>query len=342
MNSKSKRIFLYILLALMVFTQVAFTRTEKDPTSDESVESKTEDVLAKAAGLPAEGVADSAMQNVKMASAQAVALDASPVVVVEENVTEGEEVLLGELADTEESEYQDMIVCYADPYLPVRAEASRDSKTVGKLYPGSYADVLERGDEWSKIKSGNVTGYIQNMYVCFDDEAEDLADQLRGTLSVAMTPEEEKAEQERLAKQRADAAKASATATTVNASSYEVCLLAAIIDWEAGSEPYEGKLAVGYVVANRVNSGYGGNIQAVLSARGQFGGVTDGNGNWSSRFQDRINKYLNGANNDCMKAAQDVLAGVNNPLNATYLNFNTVVGACSQWQQIGNHIFYNR
>ncbi len=342
MNSKSKRIFLYILLAMMVFTQVAFTRTEKDPASDESVESKTEDVSVQVAGLPAQGVADSAMQNVKMASASSEVLEVSPVVVVEETVPEGEELLLGELTDMQESEYQDMIVCYADPYLPVRTEASRDSKTVGKLYPGSYADVLERGEEWSKIQSGNVTGYIQNMYVCFDDEAEDLADQLRGTLSTAMTLEEEKAEQERLAKQRADAAKASSTATTVNASSYEVCLLAAIIDWEAGAESYEGKLAVGYVVANRVNCGYGGNIQAVLSARGQFGGVTDGNGNWSSKFQDRINKYLNGANNDCMKAAQDVLAGANNPLNATYLNFNTVVGSCSQWQQIGNHIFYNR
>ena len=342
MNSKSKRIFLYILLALMVFTQVAFTRTEKDPTSDESVKSKTEDISAKTGVLPAEDAADSAMQNVKLASASAVASEASPVVVVEEDSIAGEEKFLGELADTEVSEYQDMIVCYADPYLPVRTEPSRDSKTVGKLYPGSYADVLERGDEWSKIQSGNVTGYIQNMYVCFDSEAEDLADQLRGTLSTAMTLEEEKAEQERLAKQQAEAAKASSSAATVNASSYEVCLLAAIIDWEAGAESYEGKLAVGYVVANRVNCGYGGNIQAVLSARGQFGGVTDGNGNWSSKFQDRINKYLNGTNNDCMKAAQDVLAGVNNPLNATYLNFNTVVGSCSQWQQIGNHIFYNR
>lgn len=340
MNSKSKRIFLYILLALMVVTQVAFTRTEKETTSDESVNSNTEDISALAEGMQAENVADSTIQNVKTASVMAAEI--SPVVVVSEDIQESEERLLGEMVDSEVSEYQDMIVCYADPYLPVRTEASRDSKTVGKLYPGSYADILERGDEWSKIKSGNLVGYIQNIYVCFDDEAEDLADQLRGTLSTGMTLEEEKAEQERLAKQRADAAKASSTATTVNASSYEVCLLAAIIDWEAGSEPYDGKLAVGYVVANRVNSGYGGNIQAVLSARGQFGGVTDGNGNWSDKFQARINKYLNGANNDCMKAAQDVLAGVNNPLNATYLNFNTVVGSCSQWQQIGNHIFYNR
>lgn len=340
MNSKSKRIFLYILLALMVVTQVAFTRTEKETTSDESVNSNTEDISALAEGMQAENVADSTVQNVKTASVTAAeAGEISPVVVVEEGVQEDVERLLGEMTDSEVSEYQDMIVCYADPYLPVRTEASRDSKTVGKLYPGSYADILERGEEWSKIKSGNVEGYIQNMYVCFDDEAEDLAGQLRGTLSTAMTLEEEKKQQEQLAKQQAAAA--AAAATTVNASSYEVCLLAAIIDWEAGSEPYEGKLAVGYVVVNRVNCGYGGNIQAVLSARGQFGGVTDGNGNWSDKFQARINRYLNGTKNDCMRAAQDVLVGANNPLNATYLNFNTVVGSCSQWQQIGNHIFYN-
>ncbi|MCM1467982.1 MAG: cell wall hydrolase [Alistipes sp.] len=337
MNSKSKRIFLYILLALMVVTQVAFT------TSDETVKSNTESIPTQAESLPEQDTADNTIQNIKTASATAAAMgEVSPVVVVEEDIQQGQERLLGETENSEVSEYQDMIVCYADPYLPVRTEADRESKTVGKLYPGSYADVLERGEDWSKVKSGNVVGYIQNMYVCFDSEAEDLADQLRGTLSTAMTLEEEKAEQERLAKQRADAAKASATAATVSASSYEVCLLAAIIDWEAGSEPYEGKLAVGYVVVNRVNCGYGGNIQAVLSARGQFGGVTDGNGNWSDRFQARVNKYLNGANTDCMKAAQDVLAGANNPLNATYLNFNTVVGACSQCQQIGNHIFYNR
>lgn len=341
MNSKSKRIFLYLLLALMVITQVAFAGTEKDDTSDESVKGNTENISAPAEDETEETKADGTTADVKTAAALAASAGGvSPVVIVEENRQVSEERLLGEMTDTEVSEYQDMIVCYADPYLPVRTEASRDSKTVGKLYPGSYADVLERGEEWSKIKSGNVVGYIQNMYVCFDNEAEDLAGQLRGTLSTALTLEEEKKQQEQLAKQQAAAA--AAAATTVSASSYEVCLLAAIIDWEAGAEPYDGKLAVGYVVVNRVNCGYAGSIQGVISARGQFSGVTDGNGNWSDKFQTRINRYLNGTNNDCMRAAQDVLVGANNPLNATYLNFNTVLASCSQWQQIGNHFFYNR
>lgn len=346
MNSKSKRIFLYLLLALMLITQVAFTKIEKDNTSDESVGNNEENISAQAEDEEIENAA----QNVRSASVSAVSALAAPseeaasvVIIEEEQPQESPERLLGEMEEAEVSEYQDMIVCYADPYLPVRTEASRESTTVGKLYPGSYADIVERGDEWTKIKSGNVVGYIQNMYVCFDGEAEDLADQLRGTLSTAMTLEEEKKQQEQLAKQAAAAKQSSTTGatTTVNASSYEACLLAAIIDWEAGSEPYEGKLAVGYVIINRVNCGYGGSIEAVLSARGQFGGVTDGNGNWSDKFQARINKYVNGTSNECSQAAQDVLAGVNNPLNAVYLNFNTVVGSCSQWQQIGNHIFYN-
>ncbi len=349
MNSKSKRIFLYLLLALMLITQVAFTKVEKNNTSDESVENNEENILAQAEG-ETDNKIESAAQNVRSASVSAASAYAAPseettsvVIIAEEQAPKSAEKLLGEMEEAEVSEYQDMIVCYADPYLPVRTEPDRESKTVGKLYPGSYADIVERGEEWTKIKSGNVTGYIQNMYVCFDSEAEDLADQLRGTLSTAMTLEEEKKQQEQIAKQHAAQQKPSTTApaSTVSASSYDACLLAAIIDWEAGSEPYEGKLAVGYVVLNRVNCGYGGNIEAVLSARGQFGGVTDGYGNWSSNFQARINKYVNGTSNECSQAAQDVLAGVGNPLDATYLNFNTVVGSCSQWQQIGNHIFYN-
>lgn len=349
MNSKSKRIFLYLLLALMLITQVAFTKIEKDNTSDESVGNNGENILEQADDETDTEI-ENAARTVKTASVSVASASAAPseetasvVIVQEDTPQETSEKLLGETEETDVSEYQDMIVCYADPYLPVRTEPNRESETVGKLYPGSYADIVERGEEWSKIRSGNVEGYIQNMYVCFDGEAEDLAGQLRGTLSTAMTLEEEKKQQEQIAKQQAASKQSSsaASATTVNASSYDACLLAAIIDWEAGSEPYEGKLAVGYVIINRVNCGYGGSIQAVLSARGQFGGVTDGNGNWSANFQARIDKYVNGTSNECSQAAQDVLAGVNNPLNAVYLNFNTIVGSCSQSQQIGNHIFYN-
>ncbi len=341
MNSKSRRFLLYLMLVVMVVTQVAFTRTEGNNTSDESTVNSTKQIEETEKEIQTTEVLD-----VKNASAAAAPLDsqeATQVVVINQQTDdETEENFLGVDEEEETSDYQDMIVCYADPYLPVRTEATRDSETIGKLYPGSYADIVERGDEWTKIKSGSVEGYIQNIYVCFDEEAEDLAEQLGGTLSTAITPAEEKKQQEALAKKKAEeAAKKNSTTASVSASSYEVCLLAAIIDWEANAEPYEGKVAVAYVILNRVSAGYGADIQAVLSARGQFGGVTDGYGNWSSRFQERINKYTSGTSNDCLRAAQDALAGVNNPLNATYLNFNTRVGSCSQSQQIGSHIFYN-
>lgn len=348
MNSKSRRFFLYLLLAVMVVTQVAFTKNGENNTSDESAVNSTENTDGTENETQTNANAVIEVKNTSVASASE-SEGASYVVIVEEQTEdESGEEFLGADETMGESDFQDMIVSYADPYLPVRTEATRDSETVGKLYPGSYADIVERGDEWTKIKSGNVEGYIQNIYVCFDQEAEDLSDQLRGTLSTAVTLAEEKKLQEEAAKKAAEAAKknnsstgSAASTPSVSASSYEVCLLAAIVDWEANSESYEGKLAVAYVVLNRVNAGYGGSIQAVLSARGQFGGVTDGNGNWSSRFQERINKYVNGTSNDCLRAAQDALAGANNPLNANYLNFNTVVSSYSQAQQIGSHIFYN-
>ncbi len=369
MNSKSRRFLLYILLAVMVVTQVAFVKTGENNTSDESVVFNTnstdvtenateEDVLVDntqvpqietvddAAGLDADiqqvtGEETEVSRVVVVATQDVVAVDGSVENADPEAAqSESNESYFGVEADAEVSEYQDMVVCYADPYLPVRTEATRESTTVGKLFPGSYADIVERGDEWTKIKSGNVEGYIQNIYVCFDEEAEDLADQLGGTLSTAMTIAEEKKAAEEAAK-KAATSKNNGTTTAMSASSYEVCLLAAIIDWEANAEPYDGKVAVGRVVLNRVASPrFGNSVQEVLSARGQFGGVTDGYGNWSSRFQDRINKYVNGASNDCLKAAQDALAGAN-PLDATYYYFNTVVGSCSQWQQIGHHTFYN-
>ena len=345
MNSKGRRFFLYLLLAVMVVTQVAFTKTGKDNTSEESAVNSTKQTDETENETQTEDtVLEVKNENV---AAPSTNQEAAQVIIINEQIDEEtEEILLGANAQAEESEYQNMIVSYADPYLSVRAEASKDSAVVGKMFPGSCADIVERGDEWTKIQSGNVEGYIQNIYVCFDDEAEDLADQLGGKLEEAITLDEEKKLREAEAKKAAEeAAKKNAATTTttpsVSASSYDVCLLAAIIDWEANAEPYEGKLAVAYVVLNRVNAGYGSDIQAVLSARGQFGGVTDGYGNWSSRFQDRINKYTSGTNNDCLRAAQDALAGANNPLNATYLNFNTVVHSYSQCQQIGNHIFYN-
>ncbi len=49
--------------------------------------------------------------------------------------------------------------------LNVREEPNAESKWVGKMYEGSGGTILEAGEGWTKIKSGNVTGWVSNDYI---------------------------------------------------------------------------------------------------------------------------------------------------------------------------------
>ena len=55
--------------------------------------------------------------------------------------------------------------------LNVRAEASIDAEIVGKIYDGDRATIVEVGEEWTKIVSGNVEGYVYNDYCMFGVDA---------------------------------------------------------------------------------------------------------------------------------------------------------------------------
>ncbi len=49
-------------------------------------------------------------------------------------------------------------------YLNIRSEASSEDgvEILGKLYPGAVAKILEEEKEWSRIESGDVTGWVKN------------------------------------------------------------------------------------------------------------------------------------------------------------------------------------
>lgn len=105
-------------------------------------------------------------------------------------------------------------------------------------------------------------------------------------------------------------------------------LLGAIIQCEAEGESYEGKLAVGSVVLNRVKSSYFPNtISGVIYQSRQFSPVASG------RLAYRLEA---GVNNACLQAAQEVLNG-NITLNCLYFRRNT---GTIQGTVIGNHVFY--
>lgn len=89
-------------------------------------------------------------------------------------VTEAEEVTEETTEATPECEYpewQEYAVANIEGSLRVRAEASTDAEIVGKLYPYAVAHVVERGEEWSKVESGSVSGYVANEFLMFGDEA---------------------------------------------------------------------------------------------------------------------------------------------------------------------------
>ena len=89
-------------------------------------------------------------------------------------VTEAEEVTEETTEAAPECEYpewQKYAVANIEGSLRVRAEASTDAEIVGKLYPYAVAHVVERGEEWSKVESGSVSGYVANEFLMFGDEA---------------------------------------------------------------------------------------------------------------------------------------------------------------------------
>ncbi len=110
----------------------------------------------------------------------------------------------------------------------------------------------------------------------------------------------------------------------------DLYLLANLIYCEAGGEPYEGKLAVGAVVINRMlSSVYPDTVLGVIYQKKQFSPV--GSGRLALALAD------NKANADCYKAAEEAMSGLSNVGNCVY--FRTPIPGLTGIS-IGGHIFY--
>ena len=118
------------------------------------------------------------------------------------------------------------------------------------------------------------------------------------------------------------------TVSETPASAEDLELLACIIQCEAEGEPYEGKLAVGSVVLNRVaSSSFPNTIMGVIYQEGQFSPVASG------RMAARL---AAGANSECYQAAREVLNG---NITVPYLYFRRDNGTIDGYV-IAHHVFY--
>lgn len=108
-------------------------------------------------------------------------------------------------------------------------------------------------------------------------------------------------------------------------------LLANLIYCEAGGEPYNGQVAVGSVVMNRVlSSVYPNTVTGVIYQSGQFSPVASG----------RLALALaeGRATASCYQAADEVMSGTTNVGNCVY--FRTPIDGVTPKYTIGGHIFY--
>lgn len=369
--------------------------TEEHPKDGEGKEDK-EEIEHKEEDSQAEALAEQPKKEEEAKSEEETKPEENKEGAKPEEQVKNEHVAVG----TEEvSPWASKLLPNVEDYLNIRTEPSDEAELAGKLHKGASAEILEKGDEWTKISSGSVEGYVKNEYCVTGLEAEDLANQVGTTYAIAVTGgvrvrentsasedtaildvleeggkikvdtgaeaaegwvavkmdegvgyvsaeyvnvelklgkaisiEEERAA---IAAAEAEEAKKAQQASAepsqrgaVSASYDDVTLLAALIQCEAGGEPYEGQLAVGAVVMNRVRAGYAGSISGVIYQGGQFTPASNGM---------LANALAGGVSGSCMQAAQEAIAGASNVGGATSFR-NAASGASGI--VIGNHVFF--
>ena len=83
------------------------------------------------------------------------------------------------LVPTEKGEYSDMAFANVHSFLYIRSEPTKQSKWVGKLYPDYAAKIKGPVGEWTKIKSGDVTGYVYSQYITIGKKAQKKAKEMK-------------------------------------------------------------------------------------------------------------------------------------------------------------------
>lgn len=235
------------------------------------------------------------------------------------------------------TEYVSFITSYdrekLNEYQQLMADISQKKKDLEE----GEATLLALHEDM-KQKQANVSALIQKTQASIDetqseiansqDQLASLSEQLEYWEEVERKLEEEKAKED-MEKweeiQGFDKEDFTGSYTPLEGEAY---LLAAIIQCEAEGEPYEGKIAVGNVVLNRVHSSrFPNTITGVIYAPKQFSPVASG------RLAYRLEA---GVNEECIRAATEVLNGKHI---TDALFFRRDNGSISG-TIIGHHVFY--
>ena len=209
--------------------------------------------------------------------------------------------------------------------LRVRQSPSEESEVYAQTAEGDKLEVktdAENVEGWVTVNYNGNTAYVKAEYV-----------EVEIGYGAGITIEEEqemirKAAEEEAAKKAAQQRKAAVSQNAaVVASVDDVTIVGAMVQHEAGYECYEGQVAVGAVVMNRVRSGaFPSSVSGVIYQSGQF--------TTASQLAPTI---ANGVNGSCIQAAQQALSGYDNTGGALY--FRNIRSGIAGYV-IGNHVFF--
>ncbi len=218
--------------------------------------------------------------------------------------------------------------------LNVREEKSTESEKLTVVYQNEKYPVETIDGEWIliKIEDEGLTGYVKAEHV-----------ELIVAFKEAVSKEEE---QKLIQLQAEERAKKETIIIYNNGYSYtaeDLELLACLVHSEAGTQSYEGKLAVANVVLNRMKSSkYPDTIKAVIYQSGQFSVAKSGS------LEKQLNNYENYSSKSqlmSIKAAKDAFEGMNNI--GTRMYFHSYKAAArkgytsySTSVKIGDHVFW--
>lgn len=400
-NCKKWKCLPYIMAAAIAFTSLSSSAQAADSTKTitadkpSSEQDTTLDKMNSKMAIVKDAVAaDSLDRNGRSLTTAgaadvldvAIAMETEELVALAKNRTAA-------VQKEDEKNKSTLVMAKVNQSVNMRKEADQDAEKVGVLYKDCGGEIITQKNGWTKVQSGDVTGWIKDDYLYFGDEAKKIAkdvgmltaysetETLRvrkdtslesGVLGLLANGEAveaieeqgdwvsvnyegttgyvsakyvkvvfdiDKAESMEVIKAREEAERARAAAEAeakrvaqkeaVMATASEVDILAALIQCEAGGEPYEGQVAVGAVVMNRVRSGgYPNTITDVIYASGQF--VPASKGKMESLI---LNKNIKPS---CVQAANEVINGACNVGNALHFRRNNGRDGLV----IGNHVFY--
>ena len=178
----------------------------------------------------------------------------------------------------------------------------------------------------TKKEDANTHTAVQTISQSIVVSAQEMTDASQQVIAenIAKKEEEERIAREKAEQEAREQAEREAREAYVRANQE---LMASIIYCEAGNQPYEGQVAVGAVIMNRVKSGsYPDSIEAVIYQSGQFGPAATG---WLNRV-----RSSKGYSQTALQAAVDALNGSNPIGNCLYFDQG------GSGMKIGAHYFH--